>query len=158
MSEPFIPSREIVKLNWAMEVWGVFWLWCIWNNSQGIGVHPWSRAYFLPFQLMSSNFLSYDFFLIFYIIFTSLNLLSIPFQPTTITLTDKQHSSASPGKARQFETILNQVQSAKWSASTFEQHFSTTSSSILSGASILARPLRDKWALVWLSSTTKIGD
>ena len=41
-----------------MEVWGVFWLWCIWNNSQGIGVHPWSRAYFLPFQLMSSNFLS----------------------------------------------------------------------------------------------------
>ena len=87
-----------------MEVWGVFWLWCIWNNSQGIGVHPWSRAYFLPFQLMSSNFLSMIFSPpFFYIIFLSQFLLTIPFQPTTITLTDKQHSSASPRKARKFE-------------------------------------------------------
>ena len=84
-----------------MEVWGVFWLWCIWNNSQGIGVHPWSRAYFLPFQLMSSNFFSLSFFLL--PIFLSQFLLSIPFHPTTTTLTDKQHSSASLRKARKFE-------------------------------------------------------
>lgn len=87
-----------------MEVWGVFWLWCIWNNSQGIGVHPWSRAYFLPFQLMSSShFLSMIFSLFILHYFPLPKSTIYPFPTNYYTLTDKQHSSASPRKARKFE-------------------------------------------------------
>lgn len=138
----------------AMEVGSLwlYWLWCLYKSRQLFhqAIHRWWQYCF--------------FFLKCFCFYLSLSSSPLFFPPQLTffyccknfnfphpTLTDKQHSSASPRP--QPATALKKILiffSRCWVKLRPVRRFDYISW-------IKAWPLRDKWALVWLRSTTKIG-